>query len=346
MILQSIVKLLRYLMWPSSLLYGLVLSIRNLFFDTGIFESTAYDIPVIAVGNLSVGGTGKTPQIEYFIRLLQNDYNIAVLSRGYKRKSEGFVLADESTTVAEIGDEPFQFFQKFNKIKVAVDADRRNGIEKIKELVPSVNLILLDDAFQHRKVKAGFYTLLTSYDNRYTKDFVLPTGDLRETRGGAKRADVIIVTKCPKLSIEEQQEIISEIKPKEHQKVFFSAIAYDDYVTSAAKKIDLQELKQYEVLLVTGIAKPKPLKEYLSRNGIQFKDVEYPDHHDFTEQDVSKINSAFSNIENPQKIILTTEKDATRLSVFIDDLYVLGIKTDIQENASFDNFVKEKIKLS
>ena len=345
MILQFIVKLLRYLLFPFSLLYALVLRIRNLFFDIGIFESTEFDIPIVAVGNLSVGGTGKTPQIEYFIRLLQNDYNIAVLSRGYKRKSEGFVFANENTTVAEIGDEPFQFFQKFKKIKVVVDADRRNGIEKIKELAPSVNLILLDDAFQHRKVKAGFYTLLTAYDNRYTKDFVLPTGDLREARGGANRADAIIITKCPKLSIEEQLEIISEIKPKQYQKVFFSAIAYDNYVTSSTKKIDLDELKKHEVLLVTGIAKPKPLKEYLSQNGIEFNHLEYPDHHNFTEQDVSKIKSAFSKIENPKKIILTTEKDATRLSLFIDNLYALGIRSDIQENVSFDTFVTEKIKL-
>ena len=345
MILQLIVRLLRYLLWPFSLLYALVLSIRNLFFDKGVFTSTEYDIPIVAVGNLSVGGTGKTPQIEYFIRLLQDDYTIAVLSRGYKRKSDGFVLANEKATVAEIGDEPFQFFQKFNKIKVAVDADRRKGIEKIKELEPSVNLILLDDAFQHRKVKAGFYVLLTSFDNRYTKDFVLPTGDLREARSGSRRADAIVVTKCPKLSKEEQQKIISEIKPKPHQKVFFSAIAYDDHVTSGTKQMDLHALKDYEVLLLTGIANPKPLMGYLNQNGVQFKHLEYPDHHNFTDQDIAKINSVFFSFENAKKIILTTEKDATRLSMFIDELYAIGIRSDIHEHHLFDAFVKEKIKL-
>ena len=344
MILQSIVKLLRYLLWPFSLLYGLVLSIRNLFFDTGIFESTSYDIPVIAVGNLSVGGTGKTPQIEYFIRLLQNDYNIAVLSRGYMRKSEGFVLANENTTVAEIGDEPFQFFQKFKNIKVAVDADRTNGIQQLLHTDPSIDLILLDDAYQHRKVKASIYVLLTAYDNRYTNDFVLPLGDLREARSGAKRSNAIVVTKCPNnLSVEEKHKVIDEIKPMKHQQVFFSSIGYDDEIRSDKEIVKFSELKDYEIVLVTGIAKPQPLLNYLTTLNVKFRHLDFPDHHNFNDADIDKIQNSYKSIESSKKLILTTEKDYTRLSGFVDNLYSLGIRSAIEQSDQFDHFIKGEI---
>lgn len=339
-------NILRILLAPFSLLYALVLSIRNLFFDKGIFKHTSFGVPVIAVGNLSVGGTGKTPQIEYFIRLLQDDYTIAVLSRGYKRASTGFVQANEFTKVEEIGDEPFQFFKKFSKIIVAVDANRTHGIQKILENNPKINLILLDDAYQHRKVKASFYTLLTAYESRYTKDFVLPLGNLRETRAGAKRADAIVVTKCPvDLSEKEKVSIRKEIAPHRNQEVFFSTIEYDEKISSDSDEIELSNLKNHTILLVTGIAKPKPLLEYLKTQNLNFIHLEFPDHHNFDPKDLENINQTFETIENSNKILLTTEKDYTRLHKKIKLLYSLGIRTSFLETqTTIDKFLANGLK--
>ena len=344
MIQNTLFKILRWVLAPLSLLYALVLRIRNVFFDKGIFKHTSFDIPVIAVGNLSVGGTGKTSLIEYVRRLFEGSYNIAVLSRGYKRSSEGFVLADENTVMEEIGDEPFQFFKKFKHIKVAVDTDRTNGIKEIQRKDPAVNLILLDDAFQHRKVKADFYTLLTSYESRYTKDFVLPLGNLREARSGAKRAHAILVTKCPaKLAIDEKIKITAEIDPKPYQQVFFSSISYDTTIKSVKNTIEINALKDYEIVLVTGIAKPAPLLAYLSELKIKFTHIDFPDHHNFKDADIHKIETVYASIKNTNKLILTTEKDYTRLSNAIENLYSLGIRSVIEDNQRFDNFIKESI---
>src|SRR6187402_2887550 len=206
-------NLLRKILFPLAVLYGWVTQLRNFLFDIGILKSYSFDLPVIAVGNLSVGGTGKTPQIEYLIRLLSSKYKVATLSRGYKRKSEGFVLADETSNAEILGDEPFQFFQKFKNVQVAVDANRKNGIEQLLSQPEKPEVILLDDAYQHRKVKAGFYILLTAYGDLYSDDFILPTGNLRESRSGANRADIVIVTKCPNnLSDQDQNKIQRKLK--------------------------------------------------------------------------------------------------------------------------------------
>ena len=188
-------KLLRKLLFPFAVVYGVITTIRNFLFDIGFLKSYAFPLPIIAVGNLSVGGTGKTPQIEYLIRLLSGKYRVATLSRGYKRQSEGFLLADASVNAAILGDEPFQFFQKFPAIQVAVDADRKNGIEQLLSQKNPPEVILLDDAYQHRKVKAGLYILLTADGDIYAKDYLLPTGNLRESRNGAQRAAIVVVTK-------------------------------------------------------------------------------------------------------------------------------------------------------
>ncbi|MCL4165419.1 UNVERIFIED_CONTAM: hypothetical protein GTU68_059268, partial [Idotea baltica] len=208
--------------------YYLVTWLRNVFYDTGFFKSQSYKFPVIAVGNLSVGGTGKTPMIEYLITLLKDTKQIATLSRGYKRNSKGFYLANKSANASLLGDEPFQFYRKFKKdIQVAVDADRQNGIANLMQQETSPEVVLLDDAYQHRKVQAGFYILLSTYSNLYINDWVLPTGNLREPRGGAKRANFIVVTKCPDgLSDIEKEKIIKKINPKANQYVFFSTICY------------------------------------------------------------------------------------------------------------------------
>ncbi len=340
------VKIIRYLLFPLTFIYGSVVTLRNKCFDWGVLKQRSFDIPVIAVGNLSVGGTGKTPQIEYLVRLLKDRHKIAVLSRGYKRKSEGFICATDSTTVEELGDEPFQFFSKFKSIKVAVDANRVNGIEQLLKLEPNLDLVLLDDAYQHRKVKASFYVLLTSYGQLYTSDFILPTGNLRETREGAKRADVIIVTKCPQdLGEKEQLKIVKKIAPVSRQKVFFTSIAYDNVVKSLSEEIPLVLLASYEVILVTGIAKPKPLLTFLEKNEISFKHLDFPDHHNFTDNDIVNIKKTFSEINSTKKIFLTTEKDFTRLNGRLNDLYSIGIQTSFLKNASvFDKEIADHIK--
>ena len=329
--------ILRYLLFPFSILYGLITSVRNFLFDKGILKSYSFDIPIIAVGNLSVGGTGKTPQIEYLIRLLSDHYKTAILSRGYKRKSKGFILADKNATADILGDEPFQMYQKFPDTIVAVDADRRNGITKILALPIKPDVILLDDAFQHRKVKADFYILLSAYNDLYFNDYVLPTGNLRESRNGAKRADVIVITKCPKdLSVEKQESIIKKIGLK--VPVYFSFIDYDEFVYNENEKINVNQIKQLDKLLLAGIAKPTPFFDYIqNRNDDK---LIYPDHHNFTKNDISQIKT-----KSADKIIVTTEKDYVRLKdENLNNLYYLPIKTSLISNKeSFDDFVIKQV---
>ena len=260
----------RKILYPFSFLYGLFTSIRNYLYNKNIFKSTQFRTPTIVVGNLNMGGTGKTPQIEYLIRLLKNDYKLAVLSRGYKRKSKGFIIAHDSMTSEIIGDEPYQYFLKFPTIIVSVDVDRRNGIQQLKQLESPPEIILLDDAFQHRKVEGGFSILLTSYQNLYVDDVMLPTGNLREKVSGAERAQVIIVTKCPTdLNEEAQFEIAKKLQPTLYQTVFFTGIEYDNELKGSST-INITDLADSEVLLVTGIANPNPLKTYLKSQNITF----------------------------------------------------------------------------
>ncbi|WP_425659200.1 tetraacyldisaccharide 4'-kinase [Tenacibaculum ascidiaceicola] len=339
-------KLFRFLLFPFAVLYDVVTRFRNWFFNVGILKSTSFDISVIAVGNLSVGGTGKSPQIEYLIRLLKDDYKIAVLSRGYKRKTEGFQLVNDTHTAEDVGDEPLQFYKKFkNDITVAVDADRTNGIQQLLKNDNPLEVILLDDAYQHRKVTASTYILLTKYNDLYVDDFVLPTGNLRESRRGAKRASVIVVTKCPEnLSKAEQEKIVRKLNPKSYQKVFFTTIAYDENL-KGTEELAISDLKDKEVLLVTGIANPKPLLNFLKEKEVSFKHLNFPDHHNFTQQDISTIKKSFDELPSEQKIILTTEKDYMRLEGKIDQLNYISIKSDfLNEEKVFNSLVLEEIK--
>lgn len=333
-------NLLRKILFPFAILYGLITAIRNFLFDNGILKSYSFDVPVIAVGNLSVGGTGKTPQIEYLIRLLSPKYKIATLSRGYKRKSEGFVLADVSSNAAILGDEPFQFYQKFPNIQVAVDANRKNGIEQLLSQSQKPEVILLDDAYQHRKVKAGFYILLTSYGDLYSDDFMLPTGNLRESRSGAQRATIIIVTKCPpSLSIDEQNKIKRFLLRRNdkgvNQELYFSYIAYDNCIYSENSKIEISEIQGENKLLLAGIAKPEPFFLYLKNpNDIC---LTYPDHHHFSENDIQEII-----IKAQDSIIITTEKDYVRLKGSLPDeqLFYLPIQSSFLSEANqFDKTI-------
>ena len=334
-------NLLRKLLFPFAILYGFITSIRNFLFDKGILKSTSFDLPVIAVGNLSVGGTGKTPQIEYLIRLLSDKYKVATLSRGYKRKSEGFVLANENSNAEILGDEPFQFYQKFPNIMVAVDANRTNGIQQLLSQNEKPEIVLLDDAYQHRKVKAGFYILLTSYGDLYADDFMLPTGNLRESRSGAERASIVVVTKCPKILTEEEQtEIRLKLKLKSSQKVFFTFIDYDMVIYGKNEKIAVSEIKSESKLLLAGIAKPKPFFDYLKNESDEC--LTFPDHHHFSDADLNSIR----NKANGRKII-TTEKDYVRLkdSELVDQLYYLPIKSSfINHQQDFDVTILEYVK--
>lgn len=322
---------LRKILFPFAIIYGWITQFRNFLFDVGILKSYSFDLPIIVVGNLSVGGTGKTPQIEYLIRLLSSKYNLATLSRGYKRKSEGFILANEQTTFQTIGDEPFQFYKKFPALQVAVDADRKNGIEQLLSQAVKPQLILLDDAYQHRKVKAGFYILLTAFDDLFCDDFMLPTGNLRESRAGASRADVIIVTKCPAYVSDMEKEIIRD-KINLKQPLFFTTIAYDGFVYSSQDRIAVSELKGTCKLLLAGIAKPKLFFEFLK----QENDVvlEYSDHHHFSDVDIADIIR-----QAKDNIIVTTEKDYVRLIGKFpkNKLYYLPIETLFLDNSAHFN---------
>lgn len=327
-------KFLRKILFPFSAIYWLITSIRNFFYDKGLFASFTFPVPVIAIGNLSTGGTGKTPQTEYLIRLLSDTYRVATLSRGYKRKSKGFVLGSMDSSADVLGDEPFQFYQKFPNIRVAVDADRKNGIEQLLELSPEPQVVLLDDAYQHRRVKAGLYILLTSYGDIYTDDFILPVGNLRESRSGADRAAIVIVTKCPSgLSKSEQDVVKNKLRLSSSQKVYFTCIEYDDAVFSEVGQLKIDDIKGRRKIIVAGIAKPKPFFDYLKEQD----DIAlaYPDHHDFTEKELTDIKEQSNN-----KIIITTEKDYMRLRGKLpkDKLFYLPIKSRFLGNS--DDFDK------
>jgi tetraacyldisaccharide 4'-kinase len=334
-------NILRKLLFPFAILYGFITSIRNFLFDKGVLKSTSFDVPVIAVGNLSVGGTGKTPQIEYLIRLLSDKYKVATLSRGYKRKSKGFVLADQKSNAEILGDEPFQFYQKFPNVMVAVDANRTNGIQQLLSQNEKPEIVLLDDAFQHRKVKAGFYILLTSYGDLYADDFMLPTGNLRESRSGAERANIVVVTKCPKvLSDEKQAEIRLKLKLNCSQQIFFTFIDYDEVIFGVSEKMAVSEIKSESKVLLAGIAKPKPFFDYLKNDHDEC--LTFPDHHHFSDADLD----AIQNKANGKKII-TTEKDYVRLkdSKLVSQLYYLPIKsTFINHQQNFDATILEYVK--
>lgn len=334
-------KQLRFLLFPFAALYSLITGIRNFLYNQGIFKSYTAPVPTIVVGNLSVGGTGKSPQIEYLIRLLSDKYKIATLSRGYKRQSEGFVLANENTKVEDVGDEPFQFFSKFKNIRVAVDANRTHGIQQLLQLENSPEVILLDDAYQHRKVKASCYILLTAFNDLYCDDFVLPVGNLRESKTGAKRAKAVIVTKCPPtLSDSEKEKIKAKLKLESHQKLFFTTIGYDDFVFSKVQKLSVSEIKSQPKIILAGIAKPEPFFNQLkNENDLLLK---YPDHHNFSDKEIEEIKNKANG-----KIIVTTEKDYVRIKDKFDSnqLYYLPIKTEFLGNQEvFDGLIVDVIQ--
>lgn len=340
-------KSFRYLLLPFSFFYGIVIRLRNWLFDKNYLKSAAFNFPVICIGNLAVGGTGKTPMVEYLIRILRKDFSLATLSRGYKRKTKGFGIAGENTTALEIGDEPMQFHLKFPEITVSVGEERLVAIPQLLHDKPGTQVIILDDAFQHRTVKAGLNILLTDYKNLYTRDILLPAGDLRDSRKSADRAEIIVVTKCRHdLTTEERNLITKELDLKPAQSVFFTEILYTNPYHLFSKEV-MEIGPGLELLLVCGIANPKPLKEFLNRHVHSYDMLKYPDHHIFSIDDMEDMKKQFGEIASTNKIILTTEKDGVRLKKFENELqdlpiYVIPIEHSFMFNDAdrFYNLVK------
>jgi len=311
-------QLLRKIGFPISLVYAGVVHLRNLMYDYEVLPSKSFKTPIICVGNLSVGGTGKTPMVEYLIEQLKKKYKITVLSRGYGRRSKGLVWAESSSTVEELGDEPYQMYTKFPDVTMVVDHNRAQVISLLEENM-DLEMVLLDDAYQHRKVTAGFSILLTAHDELYSDDWYLPTGNLRDSKREARRANIIVVTKCPRdLDEETQGEIIRKLKPTEDQDVIFSYLDYDQELKGNIEPLKLEELKNREVTLVTGIANPKPLLNFLEDNEIQVDHMKFRDHHFFSPKEVEMFRK--------KALVLTTEKDFTRLSGRLNNLCYISIK--------------------
>ena len=324
----------KIIFFPLAIFFNLISFFRNKLYDWGIIKSYSFNVPIVIVGNLAVGGTGKTPMVEFLIENFSKQYKIGVLSRGYKRKTSGFILASKIDNAKTIGDEPFQYFLKFSNIKVAVDVNRKRGIENL--VSQGSNLILLDDAFQHRKIIPSYSVLLTEYNNLYCNDYLIPTGSLRESKYGSKRANCVIVTKCPKdLRDKERIKIKKMLRLKKHQKVFFSSIIYPVYIFSKKSKSKISEFKEKDLNVVTGIANPSHFINFLKNEGLNFSHFKYPDHHNYTKTDIKK----FTN-----KDVITTEKDFSKLIEYnIDNLYYLQIKTSLEKSGEFVDSIKQII---
>lgn len=326
---------------------------RHKLYDWGILKSRSFNIPTICVGNLDLGGTGKTPHIEYLIRLLSKDYKVAVLSRGYGRKTKGFLIANNNHTHNEVGDEPLQYFKKFDNITVAVDENRCEGIDKLLQMETVPQVVLLDDAYQHRKIKPGLNILLTDYYNLYSKNSLVPTGKLRDIKKTAQRADIIVVTKSPNvITPYYRQDIENSLKPLPYQKIFYSYIEYQDFkpFSQISHSVDIKDAKT--ILLFCGIANTYSLEDHLKRKYNTIFKVQFSDHHSYSEKDIDTVIERYNSIIGKNKVIVTTEKDAMRLintSLVnkFDNLPVFTIPIKVkfhkENNTNFDNLILDYI---
>lgn len=313
-------KFLTYLLTPASWLYGLAVGIRNKLYDAGIYKEHSFKIPVISVGNLTVGGAGKTPHVEYLIENMLSKHNIAVLSRGYKRKTKGFVLANSHSTPEHLGDEPYQIYRKFgDRIKVAVCEDRKKGIEEIIRIFPEIDLVILDDAFQHRSVKPDISILLLDKNKPLSSNKLLPLGTLREHPHGKDRADIVIATKCARYMNQLEYSLIAkEMDLLSFQKLYFSSISYQDlkpvFEEEAVYGASLSAFtEQDSALVVTGIASPRHFIRFFKNYPFKISIMRFPDHHSFSEKDITNIVKHFHEMDGKHKLIITTEKDGVRL---------------------------------
>lgn len=333
----------RWLLLPFSLLYALGVWIRNKFYDWGILDAKSYPINTIVIGNLAVGGSGKSPMVEYLITIFSERYRTAILSRGYARNTKGFLTVNIYDTTTQVGDEPLQFKRKFPKITVAVCEDRRVGIE---QLMPNHDLIILDDAFQHRRIRGKVNILLFEYSSLLKPIIPLPTGNFRDLMNQTKRAEIIVITKCPSHIPQTDKDIIErKIRKYGNRPIFYSFIDYGQATHSTDASV-LNTLKNHSVLLVTGIANPTPLKQYLVEQAQEVTSMEFPDHHPFSDKDYKNILNHFSHIESSNKIILTTTKDLQRIDLERFKgipLYHLPITTAFYEEKVFQNYLKEAL---
>ena len=337
-----------------SSIYGFITYCRNTFYDFGILKSYSFGLPIICVGNINVGGTGKTPHTEMLIEELYKEYNIACLSRGYKRKSKGFILSNENSTVAEVGDEPLQIKKKYPQIIVACDENRVNGVNQLLKLENKPNLIILDDAFQHRQIKAGKNIIIIDYNKPLNEDYLLPLGRLRESTEGLKRADYIIVSKCPpSVSRITRRVYIHNLKLKPYQKLFFTTMEYSDIYNIEGHSTDLNIKDEDSILCITGIAVPQPYVTYLNSMTRNITHLSYPDHHNFTKKEIDDIIEKFSKLGGLHKYIFTTEKDIMRLKEYNfpdcikQAMYYIPIKPKFIFNPdSFINDIKKYVRKS
>ena len=320
-------RYLSFLLFPFALLYGAIVRLRHWCYNTGIFKEHTFAVPTICVGNVAVGGTGKSPMVEYLVRQLHPKCPVAVLSRGYKRKTKGFVLADAQSTVADLGDEPFQFWRKFHKdIILAVCGDRVEGMRQLLQLPTSPTVVILDDAFQHRPVKATKNIVLTAYRQLFTDDWLLPMRRLRDVVSRVQQADIVVVTKCPPdLSAAERERIVAQLQKKTRPQtpIVFATIAYSEQVYSVAGESPLESFIQQPFTLVTGIANPQPLLDFLKKKGADFQHIAFPDHHHFTNKELQQLQGLR---------VLTTEKDYVRFEQSWEGLYYLPIEMQFCTN--------------
>jgi tetraacyldisaccharide 4'-kinase len=358
MVSQNLRQHFMLLLLPLSFVYGIIISIRNWFFDMGILPSIEFNFPVISVGNITVGGTGKTPHVEYLIKLLSEEKHIALLSRGYKRKTKGFLLANEGVTSAIIGDEPYQIWQKFKKIKVAVDEKRVRGIKQLKKNHPELQCIILDDAFQHRYVRPGISILLIDYYRPMHNDCILPAGNLRESRQGIHRADIVIVTKVPyEMKPIEKRVWIKELNLFPYQLLFFSTFQYgmlQPVFDQNLARITLGKLENMKpaILLVTGIANPVPLRQRLITCCTSIEHLQYPDHYEYAERDLNEIETRYTDMNGSLKLIITTEKDAVKLKshtppnlTLKENMYFIPVEVTFldEKQEEFDENIKNYV---
>ena len=305
---------MKKLLLPIAFFYHIILSIRHKLYDWHLLKSKRFDLPVIGVGNLALGGTGQTPHVDYLIRLLSQHYRVGIVSRGYGRKTKGFLLADTRCNANTIGDEPMQYLLKFNNVTIAVDEDRNRAIERLNSLAYPPEVDLLDDAFQHRSTQAGLNILLTTYDKPYCDDHLVPAGNLRDIKSAAQRADIIIVTKAPEnLDDYKKAEIIGKLNPGALQTVYFSSLVYETFKAVSPTAYQTNPDLADTVLLFCGIARPKPLIDALKRRFKHVATLTFPDHHPYTYNDINRIIQRYRQLKGTEKIIVTTEKDVARL---------------------------------
>ena len=346
-------------LYPVSIIYGLITGIRNFLYDTGILSSVEFHFPVICVGNITVGGTGKTPHTEYIARLLKENFKVATLSRGYKRKTRDFRIATSSSLVSEIGDEPMEIHRNLPDILVTVDRNRVHGVSRILEDHPETEVIILDDGFQHRRITPGFSILLSDYERLFVRDHMLPYGNLRESKANMRRADMILITKTPEnISPIQRRLIVKEIDKSPYQNLYFTTFRYNTPVPvfeNHPDKIQSEILTGTGcgIVLVTGIANPRPLKEHLEVSYDEITHLSFPDHHNFNEKDLLSISSAFNELQSENRYLFTTEKDAARLREFTNIaepvksvfFYIpIGIHFLNEDKDEFDNLIIEYVR--